>query len=488
MRDREALAFGGGPADPTDLDGLRRKLAASDPGGRLAPLGMGRIEIGSEVLGLLPGVVSELLEDEGKPGRGRVVLVTDPTPVPRGDEELKGLIEGMLAERFGVERRVIGAGHDELHADEEALEEAEGAVAGAGCVVVVGSGTISDICKVATARTGGTPLVIVQTAASVNGYSDDVSVLLKSGVKRTVPSRWPDVLLADLPTIAEAPAVMNAAGYGDAVAMYTGPADWYLASLVGMDDSYTPAPVDVVLEYGPDLVERADAVRRREPEALRLLVGALTLGGIAAGVTGTTACLSGTEHLVSHLVDLHNGQNDNPLGFHGAQVGVASVVVAAAWETLFEDLDPSDVDVDSCFPDPEKMESTVREAFTGVDPTGAVADECWSDYAKKLERWKESRKDFEAFLRDWPGHQDALREMGVSPERLAGALLAAGAPARFGDLDPAVPPEVARWAMGNCHLMRNRFTVADLLFFLGRWDDAFVEKLLERARSAGGGL
>jgi glycerol-1-phosphate dehydrogenase [NAD(P)+] len=478
-------------ADPTDLDGLREALSASDPEGRLAPLGMRRIEIGPEVLGLLPEVVSELLGDGGEPGGRRVVIVTDPTPIPRGDKELKGLVEGVLAERFEVERRVIGVGHDEqLHADEEALDEAEAAVLGAGCVVVVGSGTISDVCKVATARGDGepVPLVVVQTAASVNGYSDDVSVLLKSGVKRTVPSRWPDVLLADLPTLAEAPAPMNAAGYGDAIAMYTGPADWYLASLVGMDDSYQSAPIDMMLGYGSDLIGRADAVRRHEPEALDLLVRVLTLGGIAAGVTGTTACLSGTEHLVSHLVDLHNGQNGLPLGFHGAQVGVASVVGAAAWETLFEDLDPSKVDVDACFPEPEKMEPVVREAFAGVDPAGAVADECWSDYAKKLERWREKREVFEAFLKDWPRHRTELKEMVVSPERLAGALESAGAPVRFSELTPPVSPELGRWAIQNCHLMRNRFTVADLLFFLGWWDDAFVESLLGRARSVGGGL
>jgi glycerol-1-phosphate dehydrogenase [NAD(P)+] len=35
--------------------------------------------------------------------------------------------------------------------------------------------------------------------------------------------------------------------------------------------------------------------------------------------------------------------------------------------------------------------------------------------------------------------------------------------------------------------MRNRFTLADLLFFLGWWDDAFVERLLERVRCAGAG-
>ena len=81
-----------------------------------------------------------------------------------------------------------------------------------------------------------------------------------------------------------------------------------------------------------------------------------------------------------------------------------------------------------------------------------------------------------------------MEEMVLSPERLGGALREAGAPVRFAELDPPVAPEVVRWALGNCHLMRNRFTLADLLFFADLWDDSFVERILERARSAGGGL
>ncbi len=67
-------------------------------------------------------------------------------------------------------------------------------------------------------------------------------------------------------------------------------------------------------------------------------------------------------------------------------------------------------------------------------------------------------------------------------------MRAAGAPTRFGELDPPAPPETARWALLNCHLMRNRFTLADLVFFSGFWDGGFVERILARARSAGGGL
>ena len=483
------MAFRRGLADPTDLDALREALGDADPEGRLAPLGMRRIEVGSEVLELLVQCVHELVGGGGTRGSPRVLLVGDATPIRRSGEDLKARVEQMLRARFGgVERVVVGAHHDQLHADEEALAEAEAAVADADCVVVVGSGTITDICKVATHRAGGASLVVVQTAASVDGFSDDVSVILRSGVKRTIPSRWPDVLLADLPTIVEAPASMTAAGYGDAISLYTAPADWYLASLVGQDDSYHPAPVEMVVEGGSDLIGAAAGVGRLEPGATEGLARLLALRGIAIGVSGGTAILSGAEHVMSHVLDMHAGQRGLPLGVHGAQVGVATVIVAAVWEALFDDLDPSTVDVDACFPEPEAMEPVVRGAFAGLDPTGAVGCECWSDYGKKLERWRSNRDRFESFLENWPRHRAELAKLVAAPERLGEALDLAGAPARFGDLAPPVAPETARWALLNCHLMRDRFNVVDLLYFLGWWNDAFIDRLLERVRPVGGGL
>lgn len=469
-------------ADPTNLAGLQEALSAADPWGRLSPVGMSRIEIGPAAIDFLPEVVADLTWGE------RVVLVTDSTPKRRDGGDLHDQVASLIGERFTLQRAVIGARHNELHVDEDALAEAESVVTGADCVVVVGSGTVTDICKVATERAGQVPLVVLQSAASVNGFSDDLSVVLKAGVKRTIPSRWPDALLIDIPTLAAAPSAMNAAGFGDAIAMYTGPADWYLASIMGMDDSYHPAPVDMLLEGGQTLLDAAVALRRHDPEALDRLARMLTLDGIAIGVTGTTAALSGTEHLVSHLLDMNAGKRGLPLAFHGAQVGVATVVIAAAWEVLFAELDPGAVDLDSCFPEPASMEAVVREAFADLDPTGAVGDECWSDYGKKLERWREHRRDFAAFLDKWPRYRAELGEMVASPERLCKALAQAGAPVRFGELNPPASPETVRWALRNCHLMRNRFTLADLLFFLGWWDDAFVERLLERARSTGGGL
>ncbi len=468
-------------ADPTDLAGLREALRVADPEERLAPIGVKRVEIGPEALGLLPSAVSDLA------GGTRVALVVDATPMRRGGDDLKAEAEHLLAERFEVGRWEIGAGRSELHADESAQAETAAAVEGADCVVAVGSGTITDLCKEATAGTG-IPLVVVQTAASVNAFSDDVSVLLKSGTKRTVPSRWPDALLIDTLTLADAPPEMNLAGFGDLVCIWTAPADWYLASAVGMDDSYHDAPVALVREQGRRLLKDAAGLGEREPEALDRLARVLTLSGFTLGIAGKTAPLSGTEHLVSHLIDMSAEQHGLPLAFHGAQVAVAAVPVAAAWEILLTEFDPSALHPDLLFPEEDEMEPVVRRAFAGIDPTGGVGEECWTDYREKLALWHEARPRVERFLEDWPKHRATIKEMVLPPEALGGALAEAGAPTRFGTLDPPVPPETARWALANCHLMRNRFTLADLLFFAGWWDEAFVERILGTARSAGGGL
>jgi len=455
---------------------------ASDPGARLSPIGLRIIEIGDEALGRLPEAIFKMTN-----GR-QITVLMDSTPIRRKDTDLKREALGLLAGNFDVTPVVLRPGNGELHVDEPTIAHAQNAVAKADGVVAIGSGTITDVTKEATRRAGALPLVVLQTAASVNAFSDNLAVVLRNGVKRTVPSRWPDVLLIDLPTLMLAPPAMNLAGLGDLLAMWTAPADWYLASLLGMDSSFHPAPVGMLLDQGRELLENADTLQHSEPQGLELLARVLTLSGIAMGIAGSTAPLSGTEHLVSHLIDIEAGPAGRPLAFHGAQVGLSAVVIAGAWEILLEEFDPGEVDLNRCFPDPDGLRPLVRNAFTCIDAKGRAAEECWSDYSQKLARWRTCRSSLEAFLRDWTVHRSEFRKITSPQSVLAAALREAGAPSRMCELRPPIPPHVARWALANCHFMRNRFTIADFLFFLGWWNTDFIERLLRRAQSVGGGL
>lgn len=468
--------------DPTNLEAIRAFLHEQDPEGRLRAVGLREILIGEDVLDRLPAVV-ELL---ARPGP--VVVLGDPTPIQRAGEDLKALVAARLSTGRETRRATIGTGRTELHADDRAIAEAEAAIGDAGCVVCVGSGTMTDVAKAATHELGDVPLVVVQTAVSVNAFSDDMAVLVKDGVKRTVPSRWPDALLIDLPTIIGAPVDMNRAGFGELAAMFTAPADWYLAGALGMDPAWHPAPVELFRREGEELLAAADAVGANEPRALALLARLMTLSGMALGVAGRTAPISGAEHIVSHLLDMDAEAVGRPLAFHGAQVGVASIVMALAWAETLELFEPSTISVDAFAPDPAEVEAAVRAAFRHLDPDGAAAAECWRDVARKLERLRDARPAFERFLADWPRHRAALRELTVDPEVLATAVGRAGAPTRFRDLEPAVPAALARWALSSCHLMRDRFVLADLRAMTGTWGPADVDRLLGRAATLGAGL
>ncbi len=462
----------------TGLDDVRAVLAAEDPHGRLMPCGLQRLIVGPGVLDELPAAVAACAS-----GAAVIALIVDETPIMRQGQDVKALAEDLLRRDAVVRRVVLSDGHSELHVTDAVVQQAIDGADGADVIVALGGGTISDIGKLVAHARPGLPVVTVMTAASVDGYTDDVSVTLKDGVKRTVPSVWPDVVLADAETVAEAPARMNRAGYGEMTSMYIAPADWKLAAIVGIDPSFHPGPVVLLGMLAEELDACATGVAAGEPGAVQQLTWALALRGIATGVAGTTACLSGVEHLVSHMLDLRAAELGLPTGLHGEQVGVGSVVAACAWEMLVDRLaaDPARR-VQSAALEAARSEQRVRAAFDSLDPTGRISDECWRDYGRKVERLRELQPQLDGVLATWPEHASALAELARPSDVIAQGLRSAGAPVTFADLD--VSPEVARWAVENCALMRNRFTVIDLLNALGWWESADVDEVFARVARA----
>ena len=64
------------------------------------------------------------------------------------------------------------------------------------------------------------------------------------------------------------------------------------------------------------------------------------------------------------------------------------------------------------------------------------------------------------------------------PENLRPTLQASGAPSTFAELNPSITPELARWAVSNCFVMRNRFNLVDLLDLMGLWTDDMVDLVM----------
>jgi glycerol-1-phosphate dehydrogenase [NAD(P)+] len=448
-----------------DLAALRTRLADAD----LRPVGLRRIVAGRDALDALPGVVADLAP------AGTIAVLVDATLMRRRGTDVKAAVHDLLFRtRRDVRTVVAGPVNGHVHADEATVAAVHSALSNPAVLVTVGSGTLADIGK-----TTGLPHVIVQTAASVNGFADDQSVLLRDGVKRTVPSRWPDTLILDEDILAEAPVAMNRAGLGDLLSMFTAPADWYLASAVGQDDSFSPTAVAIAREHGDELLDSAGHTADQSVRLAELLA----ISGISMGAAGRTAPSSGMEHTISHLLDM---AAHGPNALHGAQVGVATVIAALTWRHVRRRIAEDGLRL--MFPDAESMRRHIEAAFDPIDPSGAMSRECRADYEAKLRRWHASRERLSGLAAAWPEHEKTLDTLLAEPDRLVEALRKVGAPVRFAQLDPPVDPETARWAVTNCHLMRDRFTVADLAWFLGAWTDADVDAVFAEASTLDAGL
>ena len=443
------------------------------------PVGLREVHIGSDALLRLPAVIRAIGSDLGV---GRIVVLSDAVPKYRRGEDATALVASLLSGLADVQRVRVLEGAAGVHADERTVAAAATAASGARVLVTVGSGTVADIGKAAAARLRGPSHVIVQTALSVNGYADDQSVLLVDGVKRTTPTCWPDALIADTQLLAEAPIELNLAGVGDLLAMFTAPADWRIASLLGMDDQYAGEVVAMVRENGPALLQAAPLLREADDDAIELTAKVLTLSGVCMGLAGTTAPASGAEHTVSHLLEMAGASQSRRSAYHGAQVGAATVLAAQVWQHVRQRV-RAGVRVMRC-PSEEQTRPAVLRAFSSLDSSGAMADECWRDYRRKLARWRELHGDEDEL--DTAHLEDAARLL-EDPAVLRTALYSSGAPTRMAELDPPVDAAMTRWALANCHLMRERFTVVDLACFLGVWQPADVDAVLAAADIEGAG-
>lgn len=103
-----------------------------------------------------------------------------------------------------------------------------GRLSDAGDVVVVGSGTLNDLGKYATARERRSCCVF-GTAASMDGYtSQTASMRLESGLKISIPAHAPKGVFLDLGVLAAAPPHMAAAGFGDCLCSSVARIDWWM--------------------------------------------------------------------------------------------------------------------------------------------------------------------------------------------------------------------------------------------------------------------
>ena len=426
----------------------------------------------SDAIYRLPDVLKLAKADPTKP----VLVVMDDTPMLRKGKDLKRLVLQIItAAGWHVEPVIMQPdATGQVHTDMPHIEAVKQHIRDGVALVALGSGTVCDITKHASylfeKETGASSsLVVFQTANSVSAFTSNMAPTFVEGVKRTLASRYPDALVCDLETLADAPYEMTAAGVGDLLAAFVSLPDWFLANQLGMDDTYSELAQDLMGPLDRIFQASAESIRSRSPEGMAVLAKLIALGGLAMSLSHATTPMSGYEHVMSHILDLLAEAAHKPLAQHGSQVSLTTLLAAGAYQRFMGELDPGEVNVDACYPKAEDMAERIRQTFLQVDPTGKAGEECWADSRLKLDAWHAQRPHFREFLNQWSEVQPRLAAWTRAPEDLINILQAIDAPTSFAELIPPISEQQAEFAFLSAPLMRKRLTIGDLLIFLN-WD------------------
>jgi len=415
----------------------------------------------------------DLLSLAGMNSDQPLLVVMDRTPMKRESKDLKSTLMEHL-QNTGWRPEAVWLKPDEtgqVHTNFTQIDFVKAHLQTDSAVLSVGSGTVTDIAKHACYvyqqehNMPPLPFVVYQTANSVSAYTSNMAPTFVDGVKRTLPSRYPDVLVCDLETLRDAPQAMTVAGVGDLLAAFGSYADWWLAYRLGIDNTYTEFAQTLMGPLDEIFLTHAEDLKAGTLESMSLLAKLIALAGLAMSLSHATAPLSGYEHVISHVLDLIAEKNRRPLAQHGTQVALATYLTTSAYRVFLDEFEPVEIRPENCYPTEAQMKARLDKSFNSLDPTGLVAAECWSDYKIKLESWHAHRTDFESALHDWSSVHAKLTSLVKPPELTTQILQAVASPTRFAKLIPSPSAAEVRFAFTNAPLIRHRLTLGDLFVF-----------------------
>lgn len=331
------------------------------------------------------------------------------------------------------------------HADQETVVKVRTATADADALIAVGSGTINDLCKCASAQ-DRKPYVVFGTAPSMNGYTSVNAAITVNGLKKSLAAQAPLGVFLDLSILAAAPARMIRSGLGDSLCRPTAQADWLLAHLL-FDFPYRTMPFALLAEDEPELFATADALMAGDLAAMECLVRTLLLSGFGTAICGSSLPASQGEHLISHYADMLP-DSARPFAFHGEQIGVTTMTSARLQERMLDG--PAPILLSSA----ETEKDFLRHFGSELGPS------CWKEFAQKRLGGGKLEMVNRRIADNWPRIRSAISQVILPSGTLAEVLRRAGAPMTPGDLGWS--GDFYATAVRHAREIRNRYTFLDL--------------------------
>ncbi|MCI4369504.1 MAG: NAD(P)-dependent glycerol-1-phosphate dehydrogenase [Thermoplasmata archaeon] len=197
----------------------------------------------------------------------------------------------------------------------------EAKAAGARFLIAVGGGSKIDITKVVAARLR-IPFVSVPTSAAHDGISSPRASLHDPEKVTSIEAVVPTGVLADTSVIVQAPFRLLASGCADVISNVTAVLDWKLAARLRNEEFSSTAAT--LAEYtAGEISDHASLIKPNLEESVWIAIRPMIVAGIAMSVAGSSRPCSGSEHLFSHALDRAAVRPS----LHGEQCGVGAIMM-----------------------------------------------------------------------------------------------------------------------------------------------------------------
>ena len=387
------------------------------------------------------------------PDRSAVVIADDNTFAVAGSEVQR------LLKTAGVDVRepFVFPGQPVLHADYAHVLELEEALRGHNAIpVVVGSGTLNDLTKLAAQRCERS-YFCVATAASMDGYTAFGAAITRDGIKQTLACAAPRALLADVDILIDAPPALTASGYADLLGKITAGADWLIAATLDVEP-IQPQAWSLVQDSLRDWTAQPQRLRQRDPQAIARLAEGLIFSGLAMQAAQSSRPASGSEHQFSHLWEMENLAHNGELISHGFKVGVGSIASAALYRRVLS-RDLSQLDIEALcrqWPTREQVTQIVRQSHRNP----IMAENAVQQSLVKYIEADQLRTRLLLLRERWAQLRDRLMTQLLTAEQLRGLLRAAGCP--ISPIEIGLDRERMQASYMRARQIRSRYTIFDL--------------------------
>ncbi len=255
-----------------------------------------------------------------------LLLVADKNTLKAAD----GIIESL--DGFNIEYKMYDnlrlATMNEVREIEELIKDRQISI------LSVGTGSINDPCRLAAARQNK-KLCIFGTAPSMDGFASYSSPIVDNGFKASYPAKSPEVVIADTKILATAPNELKSAGFGDMVAKYVGLIDWQISTLL-TGEYYCDRIAALTRTAVDELMEMADKVCANDEETAGKIFESLLKTGIGMSFSQNSRPASGSEHIISHLIECVQLRDNIIPNYHGDDIGVCSLLMLKFYNSLAE--------------------------------------------------------------------------------------------------------------------------------------------------------